>query len=206
MGGKTHMSFGALSFILLAGPIASATSIIEVSFPWTILGIFIGAVAGLLPDIDEPNSKLGRGGWMSSKLGPLFKLLAVIISLPIRLVGYLIKGVLGHRGGTHSLAMSFVFTICLAIPLTIFFGNQADWVIWAIWAGYLSHLFADMLNPSGVPLFWPLFSKNKKYHVLPESLRIPTKTPPDPREAMIRLLVNIAVVVLAIMFFVIPIL
>lgn len=202
MGGRTHMSFGALSFAILAGPVASATGIISISLPWMFFGLFIGAVAGLLPDIDEPNAKLGRGGWMPKRLGPLFKLFAVIVSLPFRLLGYLIKGVLGHRGGTHSLSMSFFFTLCFAIPLTLAFGQTADWVILTIWCGFISHLVADMMNPSGVPLLWPLFSKNKRFHILPKMLRISTETPANEKEAFVNLLVNVLTFCIVVVFFI----
>jgi membrane-bound metal-dependent hydrolase YbcI (DUF457 family) len=196
------MSFGALSFALLAGPVAAATGVVEVTFPWTFVGLAIGAVAGLLPDIDEPGAMLGRGSWVPKWAGGLLRFLGVIISLPFRLMGYVIKGVLGHRGGTHSLAMSFAFTLCFALPITAFFGPEADWVLWTIWVGFLSHLIADSLNPSGVPWLWPLFGKRRCFHLLPKALRVPTQSPPNAREQIIKASAIAVTSLIVIVFFI----
>ncbi len=90
-------------------------------------------LTALLPDIDHPKSVLGqRLKWLSSPIARLF----------------------GHRGFTHSL---------LAIAAGILFIQTRlppDWPIptdayHAMIVGYLSHILADMLTPSGVPLLWP---------------------------------------------------
>ncbi|MBA0166299.1 metal-dependent hydrolase [Pectobacterium sp. CFBP8739] len=90
-------------------------------------------LTALLPDIDHPKSVLGqRMKWLSAPIARLF----------------------GHRGFTHSL---------LAIAAGIFFIQTRlppDWPIptdayHAMIVGYLSHILADMLTPSGVPLLWP---------------------------------------------------
>ncbi|GLY62267.1 membrane protein [Pectobacterium carotovorum subsp. carotovorum] len=90
-------------------------------------------LTALLPDIDHPKSVLGqRLKWLSSPIARLF----------------------GHRGFTHSL---------LATAAGIFFIQTRlppDWPIptdayHAMIVGYLSHILADMLTPSGVPLLWP---------------------------------------------------
>nr|WED68702.1 metal-dependent hydrolase [Pectobacterium colocasium] len=81
----------------------------------------------------SPKSVLGqRLKWLSAPIARLF----------------------GHRGFTHSL---------LAIAAGIFFIQTRlppDWPIptdayHAMIVGYLSHILADMLTPSGVPLLWP---------------------------------------------------
>jgi hypothetical protein len=101
--------------------------------------------------------------------------------------------------------MSFIFTLAFAIPLTMLLAERSDWVIWTIWLGFLSHLFADMLNPSGVPLFWPLTGKRKCFHLLPKALRIPTKSPdPDPREVICRFGCQVATVALLGVYVAIP--
>lgn len=91
--------------------------------------LFIGCagISALLPDIDSPESKLGRIFWPASKLFQL---------------------TLGHRGVFHSLASTAllclflqVFLPAYAIPITI---------------GYLSHIVLDLFNPAGVPLLWPV--------------------------------------------------
>lgn len=202
MGGKTHQSCGVLSFALLAGPLSQTVHLFpSVPLPGLIVGVAVGAVSGLLPDMDEPNAMLGRGSWMPKAFGAPLRALAWFLSIPFRLMGYVLKGTLGHRGGTHSLAMSLIMTLAFAIPITSFFGGSADWVIWAIWFGFLSHLAADMLNPSGVPLFWPLLSKHKTYHLLPKAIRIPTTTPATWREMQIRRITFVAAFVLLILYY-----
>jgi membrane-bound metal-dependent hydrolase YbcI (DUF457 family) len=210
MNGTTHMAFGGTSFALLAGPVASIANWPDIptqgiSGALAITGgLAIGSVAGLLPDIDEPNALLGRGGWMPRAFGPILRFAAMIISLPFRLAGIFIKGTLGHRGGTHSFAMSIIFSLLFAIPITIFFGSSADWVVWTIWVGFISHLVADSLNPSGVPWFWPLLSKHKTFHILPSFLRIPTESPPTYRETLIRWACLASTTIIVIFWFVIP--
>lgn len=86
------------------------------------------AVLGsLLPDIDHPQSWAGRK--------------VRVISVPLSLL-------VGHRGITHS-ALAVIG--CLMALATLGMG----WMAAPIVIGYLSHLLADGLTPSGVPLLWP---------------------------------------------------
>ena len=88
------------------------------------------AVAGsLLPDIDHPQSWVGRH---------------------VRPVSSVVAALLGHRGATHSLLAVaacgwFLFhdgaSLGFAAPLLV---------------GYLSHLAGDLLTPRGLRLAWPL--------------------------------------------------
>lgn len=210
MGGKTHQATGVLSFALVAGPLSQSWGIAP-EVPATALallaGVTAGSVSGLFPDIDEPNSMLGRGGWMSKQFPKLFRTLLMIVSLPIRALGYLLRGVLGHRGGTHSLFMALLVTFATGIPLALYFGPGSDWVLWVILLGYLSHLAGDMMTPHGVPFFWPLMSKNRCQHILPKALRIPTLSPkPDPREMILRKLTWLAVWLLLGYYYLYPLL
>jgi len=92
------------------------------------VGILIGST---LPDIDEPESYIGR-----RTLG----------------VSNVIKAMFGHRGFTHSL----LATLLVAIPYFIFH----HLFFLGIALGYLFHIVGDMLSVTGVPLFHP-FSKKK---------------------------------------------
>jgi len=86
------------------------------------------AVLGsLLPDIDHPQSWAGR------------KMRA--ISVPLSLV-------VGHRGITHS-------AIAVVTGLALLMVMGMGWMAAPVVVGYLSHLLADSLTPSGVPLLWP---------------------------------------------------
>ncbi|MFI4819193.1 MAG: metal-dependent hydrolase [Enterobacterales bacterium] len=87
----------------------------------------------LLPDIDHPKSFIGEKiKWLSKPLNKT----------------------LGHRGFTHSLfiLISFIFFFKINyfkkkyIPIDSF---------QSMILGYTSHIIADILTPSGVPIFWP---------------------------------------------------
>ncbi|KAF0224346.1 MAG: putative membrane-bound metal-dependent [Rhodospirillaceae bacterium] len=85
------------------------------------------ALGALLPDIDHPHSWAGRK--------------VRFISVPLSLL-------LGHRGLTHSALAVLAGAVLLAIMGT-------GWLAAPVVVGYLSHLLADGLTPSGVPLLWP---------------------------------------------------
>ena len=87
-------------------------------------------MGALLPDLDHPNSTLGKR----------FKVLS-----------YPICAIFGHRGITHSL-------IAVAAVGYAAYTLQSIMVSWLA-MGYLLHLLGDYLTPSGVPLLYP-FKKN----------------------------------------------
>jgi inner membrane protein len=93
--------------------------------------LFFGA---LLPDIDEENSYIGRRFFF--------------LSLPIRMI-------FGHRGFTHSLLALLLVSIGVYF-LPIDEPYQVAFII-----GFGSHILADFLTNSGVPLFYPLDKRFK---------------------------------------------
>lgn len=116
---------------LLGGAALAAAAMTYVAPQTTLeVGLYYGMalVGALLPDLDHPNS------WVSRKVG--------ILNYPFR--------ALGHRGATHSLlAVLIVFCVMGGV-----FGGSVATI--GLTLGYLSHLLLDMLNPRGVPLFYPL--------------------------------------------------
>lgn len=94
----------------------------------------VAAIGAILPDIDHPK------GWLSQK---------------IPLLHYPFK-VFGHRGATHSLlAALIIFGVMGAI-----FGGSV--ITMGITIGYVSHILLDLLNPRGVPLFYPITKEKYK--------------------------------------------
>jgi inner membrane protein len=91
----------------------------------TALGL--AALGSLLPDIDHP------GSWAGKRMA--------LISIPL-------AALIGHRGLTHSLLAIAVFALLLALL-------GPDHLAAPLAVGYLSHLLADSLTLSGVPLLWP---------------------------------------------------
>ncbi|MDR0218236.1 MAG: metal-dependent hydrolase [Enterobacteriaceae bacterium] len=130
MTAEGHLIFSVASLVL-AHQLEITPEIAQGDWLHMLPGVLL---ASLLPDIDHPQSTLGR----------LFR----FISIPI-------ARLCGHRGFTHSL---------LALTAGIFLFQTempADWPIptdffHAMIIGYISHLIADMLTPAGIPLLWPL--------------------------------------------------
>ena len=126
----THVAAGAASALALSNLLHA---------PATQMTMFLagGVLGGLLPDIDHPASALGR------RVLPLSMMLAAIF---------------GHRGITHSLIAVVGVSFAAWYALHGF-----DWrpeysapFVLGLSAGYLSHLLADWLTNTGVPLLWPM--------------------------------------------------
>jgi inner membrane protein len=107
---------------------------IAICAPIEVQGTMAAAVGSLLPDLDHPESALGRR--------------LPLISVPLsRLVG--------HRGVTHSLlAVVGLFGVLLAVVAIPAYQGLGG-LIMPLVMGYLSHILGDAMTPSGVPLFWP---------------------------------------------------
>ncbi len=100
--------------------------------PYGIPEVLAVGAASLIPDPDYPGSWLGyRLGSVSRDLNRLF----------------------GHRSFLHSLLALLLITIVLGLPMWWIAGNLAP--VAAIFVGYGSHPFADMMTVGGVQLFWP---------------------------------------------------
>jgi endonuclease YncB( thermonuclease family) len=94
--------------------------------------VLVAAVASILPDADYPKSWLGHQlGSISEDLNRLF----------------------GHRSFLHSLLALAFATCLLGFPLWWTAGSSSPML--AVFVGYGSHLFADMMTLGGVQLFWP---------------------------------------------------
>jgi inner membrane protein len=118
MQGRTHALIGAAAGLLLA---------VQVAAPAESTAMFVaaGALGGLLPDVDHPQSSINQ-------------------KLPfIRLFTFWLP----HRTLTHS-----VFAIALMMFTGLWF---AGFYGAAMGAGYALHVAADMLTRSGVPFLCP---------------------------------------------------
>jgi endonuclease YncB( thermonuclease family)/membrane-bound metal-dependent hydrolase YbcI (DUF457 family) len=94
--------------------------------------VLVAATTSVLPDADYPKSWLGyQLGSLSEDLHRLF----------------------GHRSFLHSLLALALVTAVFGLPLWWVVGSAAP--IFAVFVGYGSHLFADMMTLGGVQLFWP---------------------------------------------------
>src|SRR5215204_51658 len=94
--------------------------------------VLVAAATSVLPDADYPKSWLGyQLGSISDDLHRLF----------------------GHRSFLHSLLALTLITVTLGSLLWWTTGRPSPMI--AVFVGYGSHLFADMMTLGGVQLFWP---------------------------------------------------
>lgn len=115
----------------------------------TLLLLGVGAVVALIPDIDHPQGGIRR------KLGCL---------------GNFLFGRLKHRGLTHTLIAIVAVGAAAFTALPPFIGE-------VVAMAYLSHILADMLTVSGLPIFWPY--KKDSYHLMPKRFCMTTNTLPE---------------------------
>ena len=118
-----------------------------------VLNISVGIIGALLPDIDANESSIKR------ELG----LAGQVIQSFLRMIG------VKHRGATH-----FGLTALLLFFGATVLGRYLGYpdLGFAFGMGYVSHIVADGLTKSGVPLLWPFYPK--AVHLLPKPLRIRT--------------------------------
>ncbi|HDU1218238.1 TPA: metal-dependent hydrolase, partial [Listeria monocytogenes] len=108
---KTHL----ITTFVLATPSAYMTNNLD------LLGVCGLAIGALLPDIDEPNSFIGR-------------------RIPI--IPNIVKIIFGHRGMTHTLLATMLF-----VYLAIEFPNEFTKML-AL--GYFLHIVEDTFSVNGV--------------------------------------------------------
>lgn len=130
MTAEGHLLFSVASLVM-AHKLELTPELAQGDWLHMVPGALLGA---LLPDIDHPSSIPGR--------------LLRILSLPI-------SKLCGHRGFTHSLIAWLLLSITCYQWLAVQWPIPSD-LLQAFLLGYISHLIADMLTPSGVPFLWPL--------------------------------------------------
>lgn len=147
---KTHVAFSTNALLIpTIGYLYLANKSIDMSlFNPILAGVVIGS---LLPDIDEPQSYIGK-----------------------RTIGIsnTIKAIFGHRGATHYLIAPLSI---LLIAIFVYIHNP----IYGLFAfglsyGYLFHLLGDMFTISGIRRFYFPFGKKKPYWIIPKRFRFYT--------------------------------
>lgn len=113
-----------------------------------VIGMVTAAFGSYLPDIDQQRTHMGQKHKVASKV--------------VNKVGG------GHRGFTHTLVIPAILAALIwyvgtsltqpllaSIVMSLLFGVEF---------GYVMHIFADLFNGKGCPLFWPLIKG--KVHVM----------------------------------------
>jgi inner membrane protein len=121
MMAKSHVVVGLAAWI-------AAAPLLHLS-PLDPVYLALAVAGSLLPDVDHPNSWVGRRS---------------------RPISTAVAAALGHRGLTHS-AVAVVGLVALLLH-----AGSRQGMVSALAVGYLSHLAADMLTPRGLRLAWPL--------------------------------------------------
>ncbi len=185
MLGKSHLFYGVT--VGAAAVVALAHGVRPLPLAE---GIAAGAVGGLLPDLDEPNSTISNAprilGRRAQRLlrrttrwtplrplglltGALIGLAAAVLNVVSRLLSRLVRFVAGgHREGSHWLpiwvGLSAGVYLLTAAPL-------GPWIAAGFCAGYLSHLVSDGCTRVGIPL---IPRTAARLHLLPRPLRVRT--------------------------------
>lgn len=116
MMGKTHYAAGAL-FAAAGAPLANHAFHLGLSPAEMTVGVGIGMIAGVLPDIDHPDSLVTKGLLPGRRMfGGLGRILGWWLSIPPRFVGVGARAAGNHRGPTHTIGFLAAWTL-LAAPL-----------------------------------------------------------------------------------------
>ncbi|EAD3476076.1 metal-dependent hydrolase [Listeria monocytogenes] len=120
MQSKTHL----LTTFAIVTPVAYMTNNMD------MLGVFGLALGTVLPDIDEPNSYIGR-------------------RIPI--LPHIIKKTFGHRGMTHTLIATILFATLASMIPNSFTEMLAT--------GYFLHIAEDTFSMTGIKWLAPFSQK-----------------------------------------------
>jgi membrane-bound metal-dependent hydrolase YbcI (DUF457 family) len=209
MTGRTHVLSGALAVAAVA-PIAGPPLGIHWSMTGLLAATLVGGAAGLLPDIDHPDGSIAHGKipYIGKMLGRFGFVITFLVSLPLRLLGMLLRVTMGHRGPTHTL-IGLVFFTVLALPLYVAFGmvllylaalvlalvgvpveplaiwSQLSGSIWDIWPAAMLVVFLAVASHLIVDMFntVPLRifwpASRRAFFLLPKGLRIRVESPAE---------------------------
>ncbi len=190
MMGRTHQLIGISStaLALLAAGITPGSG-------GFVASLAVGWIASLLPDIDASEGsradpllrrQLGVGDNQTRqelrtarrqfrrywRLETLIDLLDAYLRRGLAFAATGLARLLPHRGITHSLLICLLLTGGLALLLTALPAWPTRGLPLAFLVGYTSHLIADGVTKTGVPLLRPL--TRHRFHLLPRPLRITT--------------------------------
>lgn len=137
MNGICHKIGGITTSVIIL-----STAFQDVTPETFAVATIAGALGSLIPDIDEPNSIVGK---------------------KVKLLSKGFKAIFGHRGIIHTPFMLILICIGLffglkKIPEEFLHLCTYSAIFFVI--GYLSHLILDYMTPQGIMIFYP-FSKKR---------------------------------------------
>ena len=149
----THSTHVSLSLNALLCVTVITTSVAGVFFKYEYFApILVGVIIGsLLPDIDEPESYIGKR------------------FLPVSGV---VNILFGHRGASHYLIAPLTLLL-----VALFTSGVVSLFFIGLSFGYFFHLIGDMMTLGGIKGFlFPFGQKGKVYAVLPKRFRFRTNS------------------------------
>jgi inner membrane protein len=129
----SHLVVAAAGFAVYLRAVAGEPSAWPVDLA-LVAGFVVVMIGAALPDIDHPESTVGRR---------------------VKWISYPIRFIFGHRGITHS-------AIAVAGMMWLAIAQDNLWISWLA-LGYLLHLVGDYLTDSGIPLMYPLSRTRYKF-------------------------------------------
>lgn len=156
MNGKVHVAIGVAS-------LASFCAMYPKGFTFNDtlilpeIGLVSAAFGSYLPDIDNPRTHMGAKH---------------------KTVAKVLNKTTGHRGWTHSLIVPAILAIVIwMIPNYIhsvpMLATVLMSILFGVEYGYLLHIFADLFNGKGCPLFMPISKSHISLMDLPSTGVVP---------------------------------
>lgn len=150
-----HVTVGVSTWLMLSIASPSGVNVLGVNV-LPALAMVTSAAGSFLPDFDTKPMHYTQG-----KKGVSKKIAKGKTKVANKITG-------GHRGITHTLLVPAILAFVMwyvaayltsisalaSILMSLVFGMFSGWVL---------HIFADLFNGKGVPLFWPLLKK--KIHI-----------------------------------------
>ena len=170
MVGKTHMIIGAAAGL--------GTCVIAGITP-TLAIIAASTLGALIPDIDHHNSKISTANVFTKAISWIVrKVILPTVAFILNLIAHVFnktglpfsEAKATHRGPlTHSI-LGVIFLSLFFLPIVAI----SPIVFVFIVVGMLSHIVADMFNPEGAPVLYPMTSN--KINALPKNMAVTTGT------------------------------
>lgn len=157
MQGKVHVAIGVgtLACLCIKYPTGFDLNGINIMPAISLLTAAAGSYA---PDIDNARTHAGQK----------HKVTSTVISK--------VGG--GHRGITHTLLFpAIIFGIMFAVQSTLvdynYLATLVQSLLFGFEFGWLMHIFADLFNGKGCPIFWPIVQAKLHILDLPSSGAVP---------------------------------
>jgi len=148
MQGKVHVAIGVAAMGCLCVKYPQGVNILDTTIIPAV-SLLTAAAGSYAPDVDSSRTHSGMKHKVTSKV--------------VSKVGG------GHRGITHTLLVPAILIAFMLFIKSYLVGYDSIAtllmsLIFGFTAGWVLHIFADLFNGKGVPLFWPLM--RSKVHIL----------------------------------------